>query len=138
METLLSTRAAILLALRMGPGYGTELIRRLREKSQDLVQLGHGNVYPALQSLEREGFVRSWTIVPRGARGARSRVYYELTPAGVSAAEVQRRAVAGLVLPARPPARGADLAAMVDGLRSCGEVSAFVLGLQDEVRKAKA
>lgn len=135
METLLGTKPALLQALRHAPGYGAGLVRWVRERSSGRVRLGHGNVYPALKALEHQGLVRSWKLVPGRRRGSRSRTYYELTPKGVAAADEQRRAIADLLAPPVPHHRVEDPSIMRGRLRSCADVSWFVLGLRDRMRE---
>jgi DNA-binding PadR family transcriptional regulator len=68
---------------RRGYGYGYELLDQLREF---LEVMGYSStvIYPALEGLEKQGFV---TVVDRdqgsaGGHQAKSRVYYEVTEAG--------------------------------------------------------
>jgi DNA-binding PadR family transcriptional regulator len=132
VEAVVSSKAALLLALRNGPGYGVDLVRRVRACTRDLVRLGRGNTYPTLRSLERAGLVRSWTIVPRERRGSRSRTYYELTIEGVVAAQAVCEAVSSLVKPASAPVTD-DPSVMLKRFRDCAAVSAFTLGLQEKM-----
>jgi DNA-binding PadR family transcriptional regulator len=132
MDTLVKAGAAVLQALLEGPAYGAALSQLLLKRTSGQVRLGHSNVYAALTALERTGLVRSWTVVPGGSRGARARVYHELTPRGIEVASVQRRALAGLL--ALAPAAAAteperDL--MLERLQRCSEVSAAVQELRD-------
>lgn len=134
---IVTKRTALLLALLDGPGYGAGLIERARSRAAGLVLLGPGTVYPTLRALVAQGLLKSWTVVPRGHRGARSRVYYELTPRGVTAAEGQRQALRALV--ARRPAprpSAADVARMRDRIHRSAELGAFVLDLRARTRAA--
>jgi DNA-binding PadR family transcriptional regulator len=94
---MLSSRAAVLITLRQGPGYGRQLIERVRSASLGHVRLALGSLYPALRQLEKGRLVRSWTVVPGRSRGGRARRYYELTEAGVRASETARSALAALL-----------------------------------------
>lgn len=58
--------------------YGYELVRSIREVTDDAISIGEGVVYPALHSLERSGALKS----RRKAVGGRTRVYYSLTAKG--------------------------------------------------------
>ncbi len=98
MELLVAAKSALLQALVEGPGYGLELIDRVKDRTSGDVRLGQGSVYPALRSLEVEGLVRSYEGPPLPERGGRPRVYYELTGEGLRAAREQRRAAAGLFM----------------------------------------
>jgi DNA-binding PadR family transcriptional regulator len=138
MEAPVSTRAALLQALAQGPGYGVLLARRVREASGGQVRLGAGNVYSALRQLARDKLVRSWSVVPRGRRGARSRRYYELTVRGVQVATAQREALAGLIAsPPAPRPTKAALARMRDRLLACNALSADTLALREGMRRAR-
>lgn len=130
----MSTRAALLEALFSGPGYGLDLVARVRRKTS--LRLGPGSVYPALRSLEAQGLARSWKVVPGRRRGGRSRTYYELTPKGVAAAESQRRVLQGLVPSSAPEPSVEEVRLMRERLRSCSDVSAFVLDLQRKMQRA--
>jgi PadR family transcriptional regulator PadR len=97
----LTTQAGLLQVLRSGAGYGLELIRRLALSTG--VRLSEGRVYPVLKQLERAGLVAAVHLAPKGRRGARTRTYYHLTPAGAAAAETQRQALLILLAPAPSP-----------------------------------
>ena len=59
--------------------YGYELVVALRERSDAVIDLPEGTVYPALRRLEREELVSGrWVDVERAPR----RRYYTLTMAG--------------------------------------------------------
>ena len=58
--------------------YGYELVRSVREVTDEAVSLGEGVIYPVLHALERDGALRS----RRKAVGGRTRVYYSLTTRG--------------------------------------------------------
>lgn len=122
----LTTKAALLQTLRDGPGYARDLIRRV--KAMAGLQLHPGRVYPALGSLREAGLVTARRVTPRGTRGARSRIYYELTSRGVEASSRQRRILADVVrrgVPATPdPAERSRMAARlleVDELAELGQ-----------------
>jgi DNA-binding PadR family transcriptional regulator len=132
MDTPLSARAALLQALTV-PGYGLDLIERVRRGSRGRVRLRVGSVYPALLALERGGLVRR-RAVPVRHRG-RPRRYYELTVAGVRAAAEQRDAILGLLASA-PTEAAADIAAMRERMRACSDLSCAVLRLEGGVRAA--
>jgi PadR family transcriptional regulator PadR len=129
--TPLSARAALLQALTV-PGYGLDLIERVRRGSHGRVLLRMGSVYPALRALERAGLLRRRPAFDR--RRGRPRRYYELTVAGVRAAAQQREAILGLFR--STPEAAADVTAMRDRLRACSDLSAAVLRLERGVRAA--
>ena len=93
MVVPVTARAAILLALVRGKGFGLELIELVRKRTKGAVKLGQGSVYPLLRELEDEGLVRSFEADPLPERGGRPRRYYELTALGRRAAQEQRNVV---------------------------------------------
>ncbi len=70
----------ILRLLRNGEMYGYEIVQAIRQETSDVVSLGEGVVYPVLHALERNGAI---TAHKRPVNG-RTRIYYALSPAGVS------------------------------------------------------
>ena len=58
--------------------YGYELVRAIRQISNEVIVLAEGVVYPALHSLEARGMLRSRSSVESG----RPRVYYRTTRKG--------------------------------------------------------
>ncbi len=99
---MVTARTALLQALREGPGYGRDLVRRVRKASAGRLRFAEGSIYPALRSLEAARLVRSWAVVPGRRRGGRARTYYELTERGVRASESDRAALLRLAAPAPP------------------------------------
>ena len=70
-----------LLLLRLLDGremYGYELVRSIRDATNEAITLGEGVIYPVLHSLERNGALKS----RRKTVGGRRRVYYTLTRKG--------------------------------------------------------
>ena len=127
MKNLLGARAAILLGLSR-PGYGLQIIDRIRNQTGGRVRLRLGSVYPALRDLERQRLVRSWEIA--GARGGRRRRYYELTLKGVAAATVQRKVLGDLLGAGAEVLPPETIERMRERLGECSAVSAFVLDLR--------
>jgi DNA-binding PadR family transcriptional regulator len=77
-------RAAILLALRDEPMHGYQIMQRLEERSGGAWRPSPGSVYPTLQLLEDQGFVKG--------KEAEGRRVFSLTEAGAAeAATVQER-----------------------------------------------
>jgi len=69
----------ILRTLLFGPVHGHGIARHIRQTSEDVLQVEHGSLYPALQRLEREQWITSqWEQDARG----REMKFYRLTPAG--------------------------------------------------------
>lgn len=71
----------ILRTLRMGPAHGHQIAKHLQRTTDDVLQVEHGSLYPALHRLERKGFVTAkWE--PAAKDSKREFKYYRLTPAG--------------------------------------------------------
>jgi PadR family transcriptional regulator PadR len=69
----------ILKALSLEPMHGWAIAQRLEQLSRDVLRVGQGSLYPALQRLEERGWVDSeWRPTEQGRRAR----YYELTRAG--------------------------------------------------------
>jgi DNA-binding PadR family transcriptional regulator len=106
---MVSARSALLLALRDGPGYGRELVRRIQSATAHSARLAEASIYPALRALKSERLVHSWEVVPGRRRGGRARTYYELTERGARAAHALRedllRLAGGLSGPPGPEVR---------------------------------
>jgi transcriptional regulator len=70
----------ILKSLRRGPMHGHGVAKHIERSSDDVLQVEHGSLYPALHRLERKGWISSgWeTLAPAG----RELKYYRLTAAG--------------------------------------------------------
>jgi PadR family transcriptional regulator PadR len=69
----------VLRVLLMGPQHGWAVCQRIQQVSDNAIQLQQGTVYPALQRLERQGWIKSRWAATENNRRAR---YYELTSAG--------------------------------------------------------
>ncbi len=96
-----SLTRALLLHLLTEPRYGQQLSQLARLAARGRVRLGAGALYPALARLERQGFLRAWTV---SGRPGRPRKYYELTARGGREAQAAREAVmAALAARTEPP-----------------------------------
>src|SRR3954465_15422123 len=69
----------ILRALRTDTMHGYGIAQRLREVSSDVLQVGESSLYPALQRLLLDGYVRAEWGTSENNRRAR---FYTLTAAG--------------------------------------------------------
>ena len=69
----------ILRVLRDAPVHGYGIAERLREVSRDVLRVGESSLYPALQRLLLDGYVRAEWGTSENNRRAR---YYTLTAAG--------------------------------------------------------
>ncbi len=69
----------ILKTLIFGPLHGWGISKRIRELSDEVLQVQQGSLYPALYRLEDRGWISSeWGISPEGRRAK----FYSLTPEG--------------------------------------------------------
>jgi len=74
-----STKNLLLAILAAEPMYGYQIIKALREKSDDLLQFGEGTIYPVLHQLEKDKLLSSeW----RKESQFPERKYYAITPKG--------------------------------------------------------
>jgi PadR family transcriptional regulator, regulatory protein PadR len=69
----------ILGTLQPGPAHGHTIAHIIEHRSDTLLQVQHGSLYPALHRLENRGWVASFWGTSENNRKAR---YYRLTPAG--------------------------------------------------------
>ena len=69
----------VLRTLVRGPNHGYGIAQRVKEVSQDVFQVGESSLYPALQRLTLNGYVKAEWGVSDNNRRAR---YYTLTAAG--------------------------------------------------------
>jgi DNA-binding PadR family transcriptional regulator len=121
---MITARTALLQALREGPGYGRDFVRRISQASAGRLRCAEGSIYPALRRLEAARLVRSWGVVPGRRRGGRARTYYELTERGVKVSEADRAALLRLAAPEgdRPPGR-AECRRMLERIELGAELS---------------
>jgi len=69
----------VLQTLAHGPAHGHTIAHVIERRSQDVLQIEHGSLYPALHRLEDRGWIASFWGTSDNNRKAR---YYRLTPAG--------------------------------------------------------
>ena len=71
----------ILRTLLFGPAHGHQIAKHIQRTTDDLLQIEHGSLYPALHRLERKGWIAArWE--PAGKDLRREFKYYRLTAAG--------------------------------------------------------
>jgi transcriptional regulator len=100
----------ILRTLFWGPIHGHGIAKSIERMSEDALKVEHGSLYPALQRLLQEGWIRAaWGISEKNQRAK----YYRLTAAGRRklTAETSRwerfvRAVTGVLRPAESEKSG--------------------------------
>ncbi|MGH9731699.1 MAG: PadR family transcriptional regulator, partial [Candidatus Acidiferrales bacterium] len=69
----------ILRTLLFGPVHGHQIAKHIQRTSEEVLQVEHGSLYPALHRLEDRGWIASFWGTSENNRKAR---YYRLTPAG--------------------------------------------------------
>src|SRR5215469_11144794 len=71
----------ILESLRRQPAHGYALVQHIQQRSNNLLQVEEGSLYPALQRLLKAKLVKSeWTVSPSTNRRVR---VYEITKPGL-------------------------------------------------------
>jgi PadR family transcriptional regulator PadR len=76
----------ILRTLALGPAHGHTIAHLIEGRSEDVLQIEHGSLYPALHRLEDRGWIASFWGTSENNRKAR---YYRLTPQGRKQLTVQ-------------------------------------------------
>ncbi|HJT01490.1 MAG TPA: PadR family transcriptional regulator [Terriglobales bacterium] len=70
----------ILRTLLFGPAHGHQIAKHIQRTTEDVLQVEHGSLYPALHRMERKGWiVAKWEISRERNREFK---YYRLTPSG--------------------------------------------------------
>ena len=94
----------ILQTLQLGPAHGHTIMQLIRQRSDDVLQVEQGSLYPALHRLIKRGWI---SFAPGTSENNRRAKYYRLTPKGrkqlaVEASKWQKlaRAIARLLRPA--------------------------------------
>lgn len=75
-----STPMLVLSLLKDGDKYGYQMVEELAKRSEDTFQLKEGTLYPLLHTLEKQGYVTSYTMTTEQGR---ERKYYRLTDSGL-------------------------------------------------------
>jgi transcriptional regulator len=84
----------VLKALAPGPAHGHAIAHLIEKRSDEVLQVEHGSLYPALHRLEDRGWLASFWGTSENNRKAR---YYRLTPRGPPPAGVAGRRWAEIV-----------------------------------------
>ena len=97
----------ILRTLLFGPMHGHGIAKHIQRTSDEVLQVEHGSLYPALHRLDRQGWITSkWATTDRG----REMKFYRLTAAGRRALRAETAswndyvAAVGRVMTATPEA----------------------------------
>jgi transcriptional regulator len=100
----------ILRTLLFGPAHGHQIAKHIQRTTEDVLQVEHGSLYPALHRMERKGWILSkWEMSRERNREFK---YYRLTPAGrkqLSQEESRWKQVAAAVGRVMWPAREGEV-----------------------------
>jgi PadR family transcriptional regulator PadR len=69
----------ILKTVLPGPAHGPTIANVIEQNSDDVLQVEHGSLYPALYRLEEQGLITSFWGTSENNRKVK---YYRITPAG--------------------------------------------------------
>ena len=85
----------ILKAVALGPLHGYGIIQRIRQMSDEMLDVEQGSLYPALYRIEQRGWVSSqWDVNETGRRAK----FYTLTKTGRAQLEAEEASWDRLVL----------------------------------------
>ena len=71
----------ILRTLVFGPAHGHQIAKHIQRTTEDVLQVEHGSLYPALHRLERKGWIlANWQLAGKDLK--REFKYYRLTAVG--------------------------------------------------------
>ena len=97
----------ILRTLLFGPAHGHQIAKHIQRTTDDVLQVEHGSLYPALHRMERKGWLAAkWELAKDRNREFK---YYRLTPAGkkqLVREESRWKQLAAAVATVLRPARG--------------------------------
>ena len=78
----------VLKTLTIGPMHGYAIVRSIQSKSDEVLQVEEGTLYPALHRMHRKGWIEaSWGLSESNRRAK----YYSLTRSGRSRLKVVER-----------------------------------------------
>jgi PadR family transcriptional regulator PadR len=80
VEMMQGTLAMLILrTLLLAPAHGHTIAHAIEHTSEDILQVEHGSLYPALHRLEERGLIASFWGTSENNRKAK---YYRITPTG--------------------------------------------------------
>jgi PadR family transcriptional regulator, regulatory protein PadR len=89
----------ILRTLVFGPAHGHQIAKHIQRTTEDVLQIEHGSLYPALHRLERKGWIAAkWELAGKDLK--REYKYYRLTATGkkqLTAEESKWKQMAGAI-----------------------------------------
>jgi PadR family transcriptional regulator, regulatory protein PadR len=70
----------VLRTLLFGPAHGHQIAKHIQRTTEEVLQVEHGSLYPALHRMERKGWIVSkWEVAKEGKREFK---YYRLAKVG--------------------------------------------------------
>ena len=116
----------VLQTLQAGPAHGHTIAHVIEHRSDALLQVQHGSLYPALHRLEDRGWVASFWGTSENNRKAR---YYRLNPAGRRQPDHETSSWDRFVRAARSGKAPVDVPDIADGFACAAVVAAAELSL---------
>jgi len=99
----------ILRTLIFGPAHGHEIAKHIKRTTDEVLQVEHGSLYPALHRMERRGWISAKWDTAKGRN--REFKYYRITPSGrkqLVSKESKWKRLATAVAQVMWPASGAE------------------------------
>jgi transcriptional regulator len=91
--------ALVLKALSLEPRHGFGILRWIAERTEDVVRVEEGSLYPALYRMERDGWlVAEWGATDQGRRAK----FYSITAKGRRHLAVETRELATFIAAITP------------------------------------
>ena len=91
--------ALVLKALTFGPRHGFGILRWIAERTDEVVRVEEGSLYPALYRMERDGWIDAeWGVTDQGRRAK----FYSITPKGRRQLAAETRALATFIAAITP------------------------------------
>jgi PadR family transcriptional regulator, regulatory protein PadR len=91
--------ALVLKSLTLTPRHGFGILRWIAERTDDVVRVEEGSLYPALYRMERDGWIDAeWGVTDQGRRAK----FYAITPKGRRHLTAETRALATFIAAITP------------------------------------
>lgn len=91
--------ALVLKSLSTGTLHGFGILRWIAERTDDVVRVEEGSLYPALYRMERDGWIDAeWGVSDQGRRAK----FYSITPKGKRQLAAETRALATFIAAIKP------------------------------------
>ena len=91
--------ALVLKSLTFEPRHGFGILRWIAERTDDVVRVEEGSLYPALYRMERDGWIEAeWGVTDQGRRAK----FYEITTKGRRQLAAETRELATFIAAITP------------------------------------